>query len=126
MTYDMRLTFPPEAPLELRPYILKTDLTRAAHGNAPVSVDDTDIAERNVEQNLDLGLQFGSSVKDQDDGTRKRTNSGTMDLRFAPLLNLLPVPAAGSNSLWFLTPFYVNARVGGSHSCAPPVYGFPL
>ena len=110
-SYDLRLTFPPEAPLELRPYVLKTDLSRSAHGNAPVSVDDTDLGKRSIEQNLDLGLQFGSSVEDKDDGTRKRTNTGTLDLRFAPLLNLLPTPAPQSRSLWFFTPFSVNARV---------------
>jgi hypothetical protein len=109
--YDLKMTFPPEAPIELRPYILKTGLTLAAHDQAPGSVDDTAISKRSLEQNLDLGVQFGSSVEDQTDGTRKRTNKGTLDLRFAPLLNLLPTPAPGSTSLWFWTPFYVNARV---------------
>jgi hypothetical protein len=109
--FDLRLTFPPDAPVELRPHLLKTDLNRAGHADAPLAVDTADVGKRSIEQNLDLGLQFGSSVANNADGTRSRTNRGTLDLRFAPLLNLLPTPPPGSNSLWFITPFYVDARV---------------
>ena len=110
-TYDLKLTFPPESPIELLPFVLKTELTRTAHDAAPLKVDDTDVGKRSVEQNLDVGVQFGSSVDTMDDGSRSRTTQGTLDLQFAPLLNILPAPQPKASSLWFLTPFFVNARV---------------
>ena len=110
-TYDLKLTFPPDAPVELRPALLKTGLSAATHRNAPLSVDAGQVGKRSLEENLDLGLQFGSSVSKDAAGVSMRSSKGAVDLRFAPLLNVLPLPRAGSNSLWFLTPFLFDARV---------------
>ena len=109
--YDLKLVFPPDAPVELQPSLLKTGLSAASHKNAPLSIDGGQVGKRSVEENLDLGLQFGSSVTTDAAGISKRTNKGALDLRFAPLLNLLPLPAAGSNSLWFWTPVLLDAKV---------------
>jgi hypothetical protein len=109
--YDLRLTFPPDAPVELRPALLKTGLSAATHRNAPFSLDAGQIGKRSIEENLDLGLQFGSSVSKDAAGVSTRSSKGAVDLRFAPLLNVLPLPRAGSNSIWFLTPFLFDARV---------------
>ena len=110
-TYDLRLTFPPDAPIELRPALLKTGLSAAVHKSAPLSVDVGQIGKRSIEDNLDVGLQFGSSVSKDAAGASTRSSKGAVDFRFAPLLNVLPLPPAGSNSLWFLTPFLLDARV---------------
>src|SRR5436190_23259742 len=42
---------------------------------------------------------------------RKRENKGTLDLRLAPLLNILRLPEPGSRTFMFLTPFLIDARV---------------
>ena len=109
--YDVKLTFPDDAPIELRPALLKTGLTIASHKSAPFSVDAGQVGKRTLEENLDLGLQFGSSVTKDANGVSTRSNKGSVDLRFAPLLNLLPLPDTESNSFWFLTPVMLDARV---------------
>ncbi|MBL8219089.1 MAG: hypothetical protein JNL62_07660 [Bryobacterales bacterium] len=112
-TMKTDLKFAANAPPELRrPLVLRVVIT--SRKNAPASLDSGVIGKRSIEQNLDLGLQFASSVADrrQGDATlRERTNRGTLDLRFAPLLNLLPTPKAEDRLFLFYTPLYVDARV---------------
>jgi hypothetical protein len=76
-----------------------------------LSVDAGQVGKRSIEENLDLGVQFGSSVAKDAAGVSVRTSKGAVDLRFAPLLNLLPLPAPESKTLWFLTPFLLDMRV---------------
>ena len=110
-TYDLKLTFSSDAPVELRPSLLKIGLSAAVHKNAPLSIDAGQVGKRSIEENLDLGLQFGSSVSKDAAGVSTRSSKGAVDLRLAPLLNVLPLPPAGSNTLWFLTPLLLDARV---------------
>jgi hypothetical protein len=118
-TFDIKFNYPANAPLELRrPFLLK-DLTGPTHAAAPFSVDDTDITKRSLEQNLDVAGQLGSSVVDKkvknDAGievpTRMRDTKWTLDLRLAPWLNVLSVPAQGSETFKYFTPIYIDARV---------------
>lgn len=108
--YDLSLTFPADAPVELMPMVLKTDLKNSAHANAPMSIDANDPAKRGVEQNFDAGIQFSSSVKTKDD-VSTRTNAGTLDLRIAPLLNVSPTPGENSTTFFFWTPILLNAKI---------------
>ena len=109
-SYDLKLQFAQDAPVELQPFLLKTGLVTPAHKNAPLSIDAGQVGKRSIEENLDLGVQFGSSVA-TNAGVSTRSNKGSLDLRFAPLLNLLPVPEPGSKTLWFLTPFLLDMRI---------------
>jgi hypothetical protein len=110
-SYDLKLTFPPDAPIELQPFMLVRGLSTVAHKNAPFGVDAGQVGKRAIEENLDLGVQFGSSVARNAAGDSVRTSKASLDLRFAPLLNLMPVPDPGSNTLWFLTPFLLDMRI---------------
>jgi len=118
-TFDIKFTYPADAPIELRHPFLKTDIENASHGVTPFSVDDANVGERAIEENLDLSLQFSSSVADKtvkdaagmDVPVRVRDNTGTLDLRIAPLLNLLSLPDPGSTTFKFLTPLLIDARV---------------
>jgi hypothetical protein len=73
---------------------------------------DKDVGKRALEKNLDAELTFASSVK-TDDTTkvRSRSNEGVLDLRLAPWLNLLQVPATVGNTLRYFTPIYFDAKV---------------
>lgn len=109
--YTLRLDFNSPAPFELRQTSLGTKLAGAA------STPDPQAAERALEDNLDLGVVLTSSVdeQEQEDGTvrRVRSNSGTLDLWFAPLLNVREVRGRRGGGGWvnFYTPGYVDAKV---------------
>jgi hypothetical protein len=117
--YDIEFRYPDDALVELRRPFLKTDLVHAGHNSAPLSLDDSKVGKRPLEQNLDLGLQFSSSVADKtikdemgkDKIVRERDNKGTLDIRLAPLLNLLAEPDPGENTFKYFTPFLLDARV---------------
>jgi hypothetical protein len=109
----VELTFGANAPPELRRAFIQK-VVIASKKNAPASMDSGAVGKRALEQNLDLAVQFASSVADRRQGTetiRERTNKGTLDLRLAPLLNLLPTPKADDRLFLFLTPLYIDARV---------------
>ena len=112
-TLKIELSFVGNAPPELRrPFVQKVAIT--SKKNAPPSMDAGAVGKRSLEQNLDLAVQFASSVADRKQGNqaiRERTNKGTLDLRFAPLLNLLPSPKLNDRLFLFYTPIYVDARV---------------
>jgi hypothetical protein len=109
--YDLKLTFADQPPVELLPALLRTNLSTPGHRPAPFSIDGGAVGKRAIEENLDLGVQLGSSVSKDAAGVSTRTTKAALDLRLAPLLNLMPLPEDGSNSLWFLTPFLLDARV---------------
>ncbi|MEA2205174.1 MAG: hypothetical protein QOE77_1950 [Blastocatellia bacterium] len=118
-TFDLRFDYPPEAPIELRKIFYKANIVNAAHAVTPFSLDEGNIGKRALEQNLDVGVQFKSSVADKtekdaagnDVAVRKRDNKGTLDLRLAPWLNVLSLPKQGSQTFKFLTPLFIDARV---------------
>lgn len=79
-----------------------------------------DPGDRELEQNLDLGVTFTSSVANKETPatattpattTRKRTNRGVLDVRFAPTLNLFHPVIVSNKWLPFVTPIYLNANV---------------
>jgi hypothetical protein len=118
-TFDIKFSYPNTAPLELRRPFLSKDVVGATHAAAPFSLDETDITKRSLEQNLDVGGQLGSSVVDKkvknDAGvevpTRMRDTKWTLDLRVAPLLNVLSLPDPGSETFKYFTPIFIDARV---------------
>jgi hypothetical protein len=118
-TFDIRFDYPPDALIELRHPFLKTGVVNAGHIVSPGSLDTGEVGKRAVEQNLDVAVQFGSSVSDKtekdaagmDVPVRKRESRGTLDLRLAPWLNVLDLPGPGSRTFKFLTPFLIDARV---------------
>lgn len=109
--YTLELNFNSPAPLELRQTSLGAKLAAAA------GTPDAQAAERALEDNLDLGVVLTSSVDDeeQEDGStrRVRANSGTLDLWFAPLLNVREVRGRRRGGGWvnFYTPGYIDAKV---------------
>jgi hypothetical protein len=85
-----------------------------------ISSDLKDPAERELEQNLDLGVTFSSSVANKETPAtattpattiRKRTNRGVLDVRFAPVLNLFDPVIVSNKWLPFWTPIFLNANV---------------
>ncbi len=79
-----------------------------------------DPKDRALEQNLDLGVSFTSSVANEETPatdttpattTRERTNRGVLDVRFAPTLNLLKPVIESNKWLHFWTPVFLNANV---------------
>lgn len=110
-TFRYEISLAPDAPLELRtPLTGKVDLKTAA--NVPTSSDTTDITKRKFEKNLDAAVQFSSSVDDVGDpAVRTRVNKGTLDLRLAPLLNVLAPPTQNDTIFKYWTPISINARV---------------
>ena len=118
-TFDVKFSYPAGAPLELRHPFLSKDVSNAAHAVAPFSLDETNIGKRTLEQNLDVGMQYGSSVADKkvknaagvEELVRMRDTRGTLDLRVAPLLNVLSLPDPGESTFKFLTPLLIDARV---------------
>jgi len=118
-TYDIRFRYTNAPPLELRRPFLSKDVVGATHAAVPFGLDENDVTKRGLEQNLDVGGQLGSSVADKgvknDAGvevpTRIRDTKWTLDLRIAPLLNILSVPAPGSETFKYFTPILIDARV---------------
>lgn len=117
--YDIKFTYPQDAPIELRKPFLKTDVANASHAATPLSLDQGNVGKRTLEQNFDVGVQFGSSVSNKtiknaagmDVTVRERDSRGTLDLRLAPLLNYLSLPDSRSTTFKFLTPFLIDARI---------------
>jgi hypothetical protein len=79
-----------------------------------------DPKDRVLEQNLDLGVSFTSSVANKETPatgstpattTRERTNRGILDVRLAPTLNLLKPVIESNRWLHFWTPVFLNANV---------------
>lgn len=79
-----------------------------------------DPGDRVLEQNLDLGVSFTSSVANEETPatattpatvTRERTNRGVLDVRFAPTLNVLSPVIRSNKWLHFWTPVFLNANV---------------
>ncbi|MBS1792514.1 MAG: hypothetical protein JSS81_01600 [Acidobacteria bacterium] len=66
--------------------------------------------EREIERNLDLGVSFTTSVKpDETTGKKMREKRGILDVRFAPVFDL--VKYRGGPRIWKITPFFLNANV---------------
>jgi hypothetical protein len=105
---ELSLSFLMPAPFELRRQTLRFELSNIT---AP------DLTEkRTLEDFVELGVALTSSVKNekQDDGTtaRERTTRGTLDLFFAPILNLRRVKAIGDGGVVHVfTPFSIDAKV---------------
>jgi hypothetical protein len=118
-TFDILFKYAADAPMEFRRPIFKGGIVNAGHALAPASIDTGDVGKRTLEQNLDVGVQYTSSVKDKtekdasgmDVKVRKRENVGTLDLRLAPWLNILDLPDPRSTTFKFFTPFLIDARV---------------
>lgn len=90
-------------------------ITSSTKSSAEKAPDD-----RELEQNLDIGVTFSSSVANKDNPatattpattTRERTSRGVWDVRFAPSLNVFDPVIVSNKWLWFWTPIYLNANV---------------
>lgn len=112
--FDLEVVFNNNPPFELGGPLVGT-----ASGVSQISTPDAEqvgkdktLGARSLDTNLDLGLAFTSSVKDEkkDNATvRERSNNGTLDLRFAPWLNLrLSDP---DRTQHFITPIFLDAKV---------------
>lgn len=108
--YTLALSFPADAPFELRGQPLELGLVGP---NIPNPTAD----ERSPEDFLDLGLSLTSSVEEQeqpDKTTRRvRTTRGVSDLFFAPVLNMRTVGTLGDKGGWVqvFTPFFIDSKV---------------
>jgi hypothetical protein len=112
--YDLEVRYPNNAPVELARPLLKTNLVSLGHKIPDPTSLPPNNGKRPLEDNLDLSVQFASSVRDVERNgvtTRERDNKWKVGLRLAPLLNLLPEPDIGKKNFYFLTPFFVDARV---------------
>jgi hypothetical protein len=107
--YELSIKFIEAAPPELRGQQSKVSLNG---GTVPSAT----AAKRDVQDFLDLGLALTSSVKNQTLPNktiqRTRTTQGTIDLWFAPILNLKKVKETGRDSgiVQVFTPFYIDAK----------------
>jgi hypothetical protein len=79
-----------------------------------------DPSDRTLEQNIDIGGSFTTSVADVETPAtattpattqRERTNRGVLDVRFAPTLNLFNQVIESNKWLTFVTPFFINANI---------------
>ncbi|HKO98895.1 MAG TPA: hypothetical protein VJU86_17980 [Pyrinomonadaceae bacterium] len=96
------------------------ELAAAFSVDYPKLVEPEAPEKRQLERNLDVGLALTSSVADETtpaSGTtpemtsRKRTNKGVFDVRFAPWMDVLHPVIRPNRWLHFLTPVYLNANV---------------
>ena len=113
--YDLRLQYSePDVPLELRQFMVKAELPGTSVAAAPSEMNSDAVLERPLEQNLDLGLQFASSIKtDSTTSVKSRDNKGTFDIRLAPFLNRAHWSRSETDKpmIQFFTPFGINAQV---------------
>ena len=96
------------------PDILTAAIVGDFKGDKAVEFSDSDkaVGERTLEKNLDAEVTFTSSVqRDDATNTQKRSNDGVLDLRLAPWLNRLSVPAQVNHTLRYFTPIYFDAKV---------------
>ena len=109
-----------DRPAEFGPTVVEKALAGRYITSGTKSSADKDPGERELEQNLDLGVTFTSSVANKDNPatatapattTRERTSRGVWDVRFAPSLNALSPETVPNKWLWFWTPVYLNANV---------------
>jgi hypothetical protein len=108
-------------PAEFGPTAEAKALTGRYITSSTKSSAEKDPADRELEQNLDLGVTFTSSVANKDNPatatapattTRERTSRGVWDVRFAPSLNVFDHAVVKPNKwLPFWTPIYLNANV---------------
>lgn len=109
--FNVEIAFPESAPIELRRNLAAT-LTGAGTLAAPDSsalVAEEKLGLRAFENNLDVGLVFISSVKTET--TKKRSSTGTLDLRFAPSLLGRGRPPRTKTWQPFWTPFFIDAKI---------------
>ena len=109
--YDLEVVFAKDAPRELGGRLLNTQTGSSIRKADPVTgLNDKNMGLREFKTNLDLALSYTSSVDNVKVGTRtvkQRTNSGVLDLRFAPLLNY----HRDADQANFFTPFFIDAKV---------------
>lgn len=67
-----------------------------------------EVSMRGFERNLDLGVTFTNGMSPKG---RSRVSRGVLDLRFAPLLNVLGTRPERGKWLYYLTPFTLNANI---------------
>lgn len=120
--YDLELAFQNDSlsskfPVELanRLLILKTQTqSRKPPDAAKLDEAPKSTGKRPLDDNLDIQVLLTSSVKDEDrEGvmTRFRDTKWKAGIRLAPWLNVLKEPDIDRNTFYFLTPFFVDARV---------------
>jgi hypothetical protein len=112
--FDTEVVFNNNPPLELAGALTNTvaGVSRIAAPDAEQVGKDKTLGARSLDTNLDLGVAFTSSVKDQKkDGetVRERSNNGTLDLRFAPWLNIRLTPPQKLQQ--FITPIFIDTKV---------------
>jgi hypothetical protein len=118
--FGAEVEFHGNAPVELTQPLKATGL--APEATVPIAKEEgiKEPLKRKLERNLDVGISLTSSVAEiprpasaslPAAAILQRTNRGVLDLRFAPWLNVLNTPFVENRSLWFLTPFFVNANV---------------
>jgi hypothetical protein len=112
--FDLEVVFNNNPPLELLGPLTNTvsGVSRIAAASAEQVGKDKTLGARSLDTNLDLGVALTSSVKDQKKDNsivRERSNQGTLDLRFAPVLNLRLTPPQKLQQ--FITPIFLDAKV---------------
>jgi len=110
--FNIEIAFKSAQPFELSEKLIAT-LSGAgtmAPPDASAVVGGDKLGLRGLEINLDVGGVFISSVETKDK-ERKRTNTGTLDLRFAPYLLGRTRPTRIKTWQPFFTPFFLDAKV---------------
>jgi hypothetical protein len=107
-------------PAEIKPELTSKLLAGLAVDAAAIQQEVKATGERVLERNLDLGVTLTSSVKNEETPatattpattTRERTTRGVLDVRFAPVIDVLHPEIEDNVWMHFLTPFYINANV---------------
>jgi hypothetical protein len=107
-------------PADFGPKVESKELTGRYITSSTKSSADKAPDDRELEQNLDLGVSFTSSVANKDNPatatapattTRERTTRGVWDVRFAPSLNVLDPVIVPNKFMLLWTPIYLNANV---------------
>jgi hypothetical protein len=119
-TLDVEVSFNQNRPADFAQKITKKSLPGTAVGASPKAEDPGSPEKRLIEQNLDMGVSLTSSVADEETPAtatkpaitkRIRTTRGILDVRFAPVLDVLHPTIEDNKWMHFLTPFFLNANV---------------
>jgi hypothetical protein len=117
---NVDVTFNDNRPADFGEKVTKNNFPGSDVAAVPKDEDPGSPDKRLIEQNLDLGVSLTSSVGDEDvpatatvpaTTKRTRTTRGILDVRFAPVLDVLHPTIENNKWMHFLTPFYINANV---------------
>jgi hypothetical protein len=119
-SFDAEVLFAQNRPPDFTDKVAKKKLAGLAVAANPKNEDTKSPDDRVIEQNLDLGIALTSSVAGEETpatlttpatSRRERTTRGILDVRFAPVLDVLHPKIENNTWMHFLTPIYLNANV---------------